>query len=151
MAELDGYARSYDLCEKVDQAAMRFVRTMMALLIALSVAMLPAAGAVAAAITTAPHAASEAVAKNIAKDMTMASGMSDAMDDCCPDCAKANPCKAPNCRCPMAVCAVQLVNLAATDPFRLDFPITAGTLLPLAADQVAACYAGSPPFRPPQV
>jgi hypothetical protein len=147
IGELDDCVGTYDMCRQVEQGVMRFFRTMIALLIALSVAMLPAAGSAASVVKSEPRAASEAMAK----DMTMASDMSDVMDECCPDHANTKPCDQPNDQCPMAFCAVQLVNLASVDVFRFDFPITAATLLPLPADQVVSLHAGSPPFRPPRV
>lgn len=125
------------------EEAMRLLRTMLALMIALSVALLPQAGSVAFIVKSAPHAASES--------MAMETDASDVMDECCPDHGKSKPCDQPTDRCPMVFCAVQPVNLAATDPFRFDFPMTAATPLPLPADQVVALHAGSPPFRPPRV
>jgi hypothetical protein len=125
---------------------MRLVRTMMALVIALSVAMLPAAGAAASVIKSVPQASTSAMAD----DMAMTSDMSGVMD-CCPDFAKSRPCDHPSGQCPMAFCAVQLVNLAFAAAFGFDLPLVAGTPLPIPTDQVVALHSSSPPFRPPRV
>ncbi len=125
---------------------MRLVRTMMALVIALSVAMLPAAGVAASIVKSAPQAASEAMAK----DMAMTSDMLGAMD-CCPDDAKTTPCDHPSGQCPMALCAVQFVNLAFVAGFRFEFPLVEGNPLPILVDQVIILHGSSPPFRPPRV
>ena len=135
------------MCGQLEKAAMRWFRTMLAMMIALSVAMLPAAGSAAPIVKSEPSVAS----KTMAKDIAMASDMSDAMDECCPDHGKSRPCDQPNDHCPLAFCAAQLVNLASADLFHFDVPITAATLLPLPADQVLSLHAGSPPFRPPRV
>jgi hypothetical protein len=129
------------------EEAMHLLRTMLALMIALSVALLPQAGSAALIVKSGPHVASGTMAKSMAMD----TDASDVMDECCPDHGKSKPCDQPTDRCPMVFCAVQPVNLAATDPFRFDFPMTVATLLPLPADQVVALHAGSPPFRPPRV
>jgi hypothetical protein len=126
---------------------MRFVRTMMAMVIALSVAMLPAAGAALPIVKSAPQAAAEAMAK----DMGMASDMFGAMDECCPDHAKAGPCDQPSDQCPPAFCSIQTVNLAFAAAFRFDFPMIASDPLPIPTDQVVTLHDSSPPFRPPRV
>lgn len=125
---------------------MRLVRTMMALVIALSVAMLPAAGSAASVFKS----TSQAVTEAMADDMAMASDMSGAMD-CCPDNVKTKPCDHPSGQCPMALCAVQFVNLAFVAGFRFEFPLVEGNPLPILVDQVVTLHGSSPPFRPPRV
>jgi hypothetical protein len=127
---------------------MRFVRTILAMVIALSVAMLPAAGSATSMISSTAQAASEVAPTKIA----MPSEMSAAMDECCPDQAKkALPCGQSSDQCPMAFCAAQPVSMASAAIFHFDFPILAGHPLPIPADQVVSLHSGSPPFRPPRV
>ena len=147
MMELDGQTRRHDMQAWADKAVMRFVRTIVALVIGLSVAMLPAAGSAMSAVNFAPHTGSDA----IVKDMIMAPGMSGTMDECCPDDAKAKPCDRPSDQYPMACCAAQSVSIAFVAVFRLDLPVVAGHLFPITVGQVVVLHSGSPPFRPPRV
>ena len=123
---------------------MRRARVILALLIALSVALLPTAG------STMPVVGSMAQT-GIAHDMVMPSDMQGAMHDCCPDDAKAKPSHQHGGQCPMAFCCAPFVSIASPAGFHYDFPLLAGNLLPLLADQIVALHSGSPPFRPPRV
>lgn len=124
---------------------MRFVRTIMVVVIALSVATLPIAAAFM------PGSKAQGTSVDMPGEMAMPSEMSAAMHDCCPDHAKRESNDHSSKGCPMACCAVQLAGIANAAAFRLDFPIAAGISLPIPVDQVVASHSSSPPFRPPRV
>jgi hypothetical protein len=126
---------------------MHLVRTIMVLVIALSVAMLPTAGSAAFMLGS----KAQGTSVDTPGEMAMPSEMPSAMDDCCPDHAKSESEDHSSHQCPVACCMGQLVSIADTAGFCLDFPIAAGTSLPIPADQVVPSRGGSPPFHPPRV
>jgi hypothetical protein len=127
---------------------MRFVRTILALIIALSVAIVPVAG------SAAPLPRTQATTDKITAHSHAMSEMAEAMD-CCTDQATSpgvRPCDQAKGHCdPMAFCAAQSVSLADPAIYRFGLPRLAGNALLVPADQVVSLHAGNPPFRPPRV
>jgi hypothetical protein len=123
---------------------MYLVRTIVVLVIALSVAMLPTAGSAGFVL------GSKAQGTAVNTPDKMPSEMPSTMDDCCPEHAKNKSKDHSSHQCPVACYAGQLVSIADTAGFRLDFPIAAVASLPIPADQVVSSRGSSPPFRPPR-
>jgi hypothetical protein len=133
---------------RVQVERMRFVRTILALVIALSVAMPPTAGSVTFMMSSkTPDIADMASARMV--KVTMVADASMATHECCPEYARVKLGDQSSDQCPIASCAAQ--GLFVADAARLNFPILAASPLPLPTDQIVAPHSGPPPFRPPRV
>jgi hypothetical protein len=127
---------------------MRFVRTILALMIALSVAMLPTAGSTARVMGSNTQGAADVAAASMA-GMAMQAEMSVAADDRCPSPAKAKSGDCSRDECLIASCAAQVLSIAYEA--RLNSLILAGSPLPFPRDQAVSLRSGALPFRPPRV
>jgi hypothetical protein len=124
---------------------MRFVRTIITLVVALSVVMLPVAR-LGASVVKSTEMATPADATPSAE--TSSADMS-AMDDCCPDPAK--PCDQGDNRCQsMASCIQHTFSIAGVSASNLTYPLVAESPLAALVYDGAPLHAGSPPFRPPR-
>ncbi|MDE2361092.1 MAG: hypothetical protein KGM42_00330 [Hyphomicrobiales bacterium] len=126
---------------------MRFLGTILGLLIAFAVALLPSASyahigihAPEAAVATQPSADNSVVSMGMSTDILTPA------DDCCACHNKAgDPCQSAAC------CTAHCAGVAAFFETRfVQFPAPTH-LLPLISDQVLSLHANSPPFRPPRV
>jgi hypothetical protein len=120
---------------------MRFVRTLMALMIAASLAVQPIAGAGAMGLKSSEPAASS--------EMAASDGMVAAMDDCCPDPGK--PCQGGDDCQSMATCAYQFSSISNVEFSRFEYMSVADAQPPILRDHAVALYDCSPPFRPSRV
>jgi hypothetical protein len=130
---------------------MRFVRTILALVIALSVAVLPAAGSATRVMSSKTSDIAEIASAKIAKmaDMAIPAKISMATRDRCPNPAKAKPGDCSREQCLIASCAAQVLFIAYDA--RLNSLILAGSPLPFPRDQAVSLRSGALPFRPPRV
>ncbi len=138
---------------------MRFVRTMMALLVALSVAALPLAGAAALGLKPAETASSAGTGAGMQTTMSDGSGvmhahmhMADseaaAMDECCPDQAGHGDQSKSHCQSMVACAQCFVMSDVAVSDYR--HPTLRKALPPVYAEQAAPLDGGAPPFRPPR-
>lgn len=125
---------------------MRFLRTVLALLIAWSLVALPGARPALAMTNAVAHDAS----KLAVTDKAMSSDMAAGMGECCPDDEKARPCSGLG-ECPLASCTAQPASIGFAPSFRVNAPLAIGDPLPIPLDQILSLHSGTPPFRPPRV
>jgi hypothetical protein len=120
---------------------MRFVRTILALVIAASLTLLPI-NASAAGFMMGQDDAESSVYMGASTDMSM--------DDFCPDDMKGSPAQTDHYKCPMGFCCAGTMALSDVRAIGLQFPPAAASRVGIVADQFVPTHGGSPPFRPPR-
>ena len=145
LAELDDRSPTSNVDWRRVSRSMRFLRTILALLIAWPLVALPASGA-----TFAMAGAIQDIL-GVAETEAMPADMSAGMNACCPGEEKTLPCDRSAGQCPMAFCAGQPVTIGAVFSLHLNIPMPRGDRLPIPLDQVVSLDSGNPPFRPPRI
>jgi hypothetical protein len=130
--------KSLPIFRVIEGTIMRFVRTLLALLVVASVALLPMAGGALAGV-------------NHSDTAIMAS--SAPMPDCCEH--DATPCDQPHksmgdCAS-MAACALKCFNFTATVAPEMSLSAPIAAVVPVLVSQRTDSQLGIPPFRPPRV